>query len=509
MMEPTDELTQEISYLHLTSRAPSPNAGVTFADVQGRFRWWRMIGTFKGLYRPEGASENLWYFGGVSWQHLSDEEGGPQPGEDPAERSQDGFGLAAILASDDNENPFLEMLYKKELSDEGAQNMKDIKEEHNGDVKTEANEENENENIPDASAYTRIVWKKQKNVGQTSPLAVSDREALNLLNYCEVEFDDNNIGQQTWQLVRDAAVKKGTVSVAIYFSTNHNFFSLSFHIISTSTSRTVSADMLLGSYGAVWDSYTNLEMMDDMGEEYSWLDLTAPVSNGKSEPDFDPGARTHPDAFRNIRGTFRWWNMIGSFKGLYKPEDAAENFWIFGGVTWRDEDEEEVETEDNADRETDYFGISVLPVLDKRGRPFIEMLYNSTGYEERKKLSNSTSGGATRTTTRPNKFVRILFKKYEAERIDLTQMLSRGEGRRLMRNANIDLSKSREPLDDENDNDSEDGGDEEEGDEEEEEMKSETDMETNKDEIPSLKRAADNGMGGSGSNAKKVKTGKS
>ncbi|KAF9553416.1 hypothetical protein CPC08DRAFT_233556 [Agrocybe pediades] len=184
-----------------------------------------------------------------------------------------------------------------------------------------------------------------------------------------------------------------------------------------------------------------LEMLADMGEEYSWLDLTVPEAQSGSVK------------FEDIQGSFRWWNMIGSFKGLFKVENAEDNIWAFHGVTWRDEDEEEIETEDvSADRDTEYFGLAILRVLDKRGKSFVELLYNCTRFTEQEKRKTGTTeesgmgpvGVSGLTAIPPPKdYVRILCKKYKGEKTGLTLMLSGPEGTRLMRNANIDMSETR------------------------------------------------------------------
>ncbi|KAF9565504.1 hypothetical protein CPC08DRAFT_759428, partial [Agrocybe pediades] len=278
--------------------------------------------------------------------------------------------------------------------------------------------------------------------------------ALRLAIYDGIQFEDRDPEVEAWERVHDASVREGTV-------------------ISKAAALPVTPESLLGSYGAVWDSYTMLEMLDDITEEYSWLELTAP----EAKPDVrdqDGGVQ-----FKNIQGRFRWWRMIGTFKGLYKKEDAAENIWAFHGVTWIDspyDDESDSDAEplhlaaepaDVSDRDSEYFGLAVLPVLDNRGKPFLELLYNSTRFEEEEKrkrkkntqkelVEGSADAGMRATIPPPKDYVRVLWKKYKGKKTGLTMMLSGPEGTRLMRNANIDMSETRSsPRDEDNGEDEE------------------------------------------------------
>ena len=218
---------------------------------------------------------------------------------------------------------------------------------------------------------------------------------------------------------------------------------------------------LIGTYFAVWDSHTDMEAYDDDTQEVSYLDLalekpgeaaarhkSSAIETDDSEseenmknrrkpsvqkaPEEAAGAAVDADAdvaFADIWGRFRWWRMLGQFKGLYRPPGAPENVWYFGDVKWEPlghepddsdgeaemwEDEEDTDTRDAHD-----FGLAVLGTLDHKGRPFVEMLYNGTGYytESRRKRAESTADeervAAATAVARGPDYVRILWKKQD------------------------------------------------------------------------------------------------
>ena len=195
---------------------------------------------------------------------------------------------------------------------------------------------------------------------------------------------------------------------------------------------------LIGTYFAVWDSHTDMEAYDDDTQEVSYLDLALEkpgvaaarhkssameTDDGESEenmknrrkpsvqkaPEEAAGAAVDADAdvaFADIWGRFRWWRMLGHFKGMYRPPGAPENVWYFGNVKWEplghEPDDSDGEAEMWEDEEVDAdtrdahdFGIAVLGTLDRKGRPFVEMLYNGTGYytESRRKRAEGTGDG--------------------------------------------------------------------------------------------------------------------
>ncbi|KDR79873.1 hypothetical protein GALMADRAFT_153615 [Galerina marginata CBS 339.88] len=246
---------------------------------------------------------------------------------------------------------------------------------------------------------------------------------------------DLNITPETaWKRLRDAALLGGT-KPSTTFSTSP-----------------IEPLALLGSYSSVWDSHTALECMDDIGEEISWLHLTADSSlqHGTSVKDEKkPGIKTDettgpikpsaPDNFAEIQGEFKWWDMVGSFKGLYRPYGEEENIWHFGDVSWRPLEDDEGEVVNNTN--TDDFGLATIVTLDKHGQPFLEMLYNAT---------NSAL-----------EYVRVLWKKQKVAGRVSSLMISGNEGQRLMRDAAVDLSQCRdlEPLDKNNGVDADSGED--------------------------------------------------
>ncbi len=232
-------------------------------------------------------------------------------------------------------------------------------------------------------------------------------------------------------------------------------------VLSTSDVLAVMPRTLLGTYFAVGDSHTDMEVYDDDTQEVSYLDLAlenpgeAAARHKSSEMETDdsgseenmknsrkpstqkapeeaPGAAVDADAdvaFVDIWGRFRWWRMLGQFKGLYRPPGAPENVWYFGDVKWEplghepDDSDGEAEMwegeENDADtRDAHDFGIAVLGTLDRKGRPFVEMLYNGTGYytESRRKRAEGTADEgkvAEEAATPSREYVRILWKKQD------------------------------------------------------------------------------------------------
>ncbi|KJA17625.1 hypothetical protein HYPSUDRAFT_46258 [Hypholoma sublateritium FD-334 SS-4] len=237
-----------------------------------------------------------------------------------------------------------------------------------------------------------------------------------------------------WQQLRDAAKKEGTV-------------------LSVSDTLTVTPRTLLGTYFAVWDDHTDMEAYDSDTQEVSYLDL-ALENPGEAAARHKHSAMEAEDsgiennekkgteqamstqkvpatvdgdvAFADIWGRFRWWRMLGQFKGLYRPPGAPENVWYFGDVAWTplghepdDSDDEaemwEGEAVDADTRDTHDFGLAVLGTLDRRGRPFVEMLYNGTGYytEERRKRARGKAEEEKAVAVEGREYARILWKKQD------------------------------------------------------------------------------------------------
>jgi hypothetical protein len=135
------------SWMNLSINDPEKLKNPSFADIEGRFRWWRKVGSFKGLTRPKDSKENLWLVNGVTWSADVDEDDEPyecDDRDDDAPRATNDFGLACLVTVDDARKPFLEMLYK--TSERG---------------------------------YVRVIWKKQEE-GCTGLLMLSDGEGRRL-----------------------------------------------------------------------------------------------------------------------------------------------------------------------------------------------------------------------------------------------------------------------------------------------------------------------------------------
>ncbi|KAF8878483.1 hypothetical protein CPB84DRAFT_1794141 [Gymnopilus junonius] len=241
-----------------------------------------------------------------------------------------------------------------------------------------------------------------------------------------------------WTNLRASAMKEGTKP-------------------SVTTSQAITPSLLLGSYSSVWDSHVCQEALDDLTDEVSWLhltvdsavpaDATTATSPGKSVPQNQPSEPT----FGDIQGHFKWWRMVGSFKGLYRPENANENIWLFGGLKWRYLTNEEGhspgdEDEDPTERNQDDFGLAALVTLDDSGKPFLEMLYNATLYYQKERASrNKTTPGNSKQPTgsdRPE-YIRVLWKKLEVDGNVSWIDLSDKEAKRVWRYASIDLSVTR------------------------------------------------------------------
>lgn len=227
--------------------------------------------------------------------------------------------------------------------------------------------------------------------------------------------------------------------------------------MSTSDTLAVTLRTLLGTYFAVWDDHTDMEAYDSDTQEVSFLDLAlenpgeaaarykssmetedSDVENVKKKgkkqeistqkvPEDAAGTAVDGDvAFADIWGRFRWWRMLGQFKGLYRPSGAPENVWYFGNVAWTplghepDDSDDEAETWEgeavDADtRDTHDFGLAVLGTLDRKGRPFVEMLYNGTGYytEERRKRARGKAEEEKVVAVKGREYVRILWKRQD------------------------------------------------------------------------------------------------
>ncbi|CAA7261146.1 unnamed protein product [Cyclocybe aegerita] len=140
--------------------AANPSPQQLFEGIVGEFRWWRKIGSFRGLKRDNGASENLWRFDDVSWRELGEDEGGPDETQGD-EHLKDGFGLAALVTLDDAGNPFLEMLFH-------------TKEDRYGQYD-----------------FTRILWKKPKDTKRDRILEISWPEAKRLRKDNAVPLERN------------------------------------------------------------------------------------------------------------------------------------------------------------------------------------------------------------------------------------------------------------------------------------------------------------------------------
>ena len=163
MLEIMDDIGEEESWIKLSIKDPKNLENACFADIEGRFRWWRKVGSFKGLTRPKDLKENLWLVNGVTWSALADvddeEEEKPHlsddsddPYYDSLSRATNDFGLACLVTLDSAGNPFLEMLYNTGKSDSED---------------------------PSHPEYVKIIWKKQKE-GCRGLLMLSNGEARRL-----------------------------------------------------------------------------------------------------------------------------------------------------------------------------------------------------------------------------------------------------------------------------------------------------------------------------------------
>lgn len=153
-----DDVGGEYSWIKLSIKDPEKLKNPSFADIEGRFRWWRKVGSFKGLTRPKDSKENLWLVNGVTWSTLvtvddvdDDETDSILEGDDDDDaldsRATNDFGLACLVTLDSARKPFLEMLYNT-----GKPN----------------------------SEYVRVIWKKQEE-GCRGILMLSDDEGRRLV----------------------------------------------------------------------------------------------------------------------------------------------------------------------------------------------------------------------------------------------------------------------------------------------------------------------------------------
>ncbi|KDR79874.1 hypothetical protein GALMADRAFT_208154 [Galerina marginata CBS 339.88] len=278
---------------------------------------------------------------------------------------------------------------------------------------------------------------------------------------------------EVWQRLRNAALVEGTVRriSQIYLMVLATEDKLRNPVHTTFSTRPIEPSALLGSYASVWDGHTEMECTDDESEEISWLHLTVDPflmnrtsvkdtktkSGAKTNQSSRPIKPSDPITFTDIQGEFKWWDMVGSFRGLYRPNYGTENIWLFGDVSWRPLEEDEGgyrpgDEPDDHDKNTDDFGLATLLTLDDSGQPFLEMLYNGTKYyytQTRKQQIRATGETGSEVTLDPScagdssalVYVRVLWKKQEVAGRESNLMISEGEGQRLIRDTAVNLER--------------------------------------------------------------------
>ena len=168
--EISNDIGEEEFWIKLSIKSPENVENPSFADIEGRFRWWRKIGSFKGLIRAKDLKENLWLVNGVTWSALVDidDDEGKHPWESDAHyealtRATNDFGLACLVTLDSAGNPFLEMLYNTGKSKD-----------------------------PSSPDYVRVIWKKQKEGCRTN-FMLSDGESQRLMRDGAADLSDTRV----------------------------------------------------------------------------------------------------------------------------------------------------------------------------------------------------------------------------------------------------------------------------------------------------------------------------